>query len=1030
MSYQPYWTDPLCIYRIHAHQGIKDLKPDVFYFNFAGYSGKIIFTPDQIPIIFPYQNLKIEPNYNSYPMSTNLIDSWRITTEDGIVFIFSEDDAEMTNFRYGGAYYTTWYLSNITSNNTSEIIEFIYNSNGYQWEETLGYQPKSTKLNLKTASHENLCNVFPDLPEEETEYTNTKRLSRIDFSLDTISIYFQYANDREDIGNNSSQQRLDTVLVINNSSDTLKAFSLENDWYFTGSSGDNYPSNSTYQNKRLKLKSLKDNILNVEYTFDYYEDYQMPSYISDDTDHWGYYNAANNSSLIPALDPDKLILYTPNSWTTADKETDTAATKACILEKITYPTGGYTEFEWEPHYYSKENETILKGFNPSTTCYADPSFSMTGISKTIADTINEKYFDAGFVPVNISVKEFGVITSATALPDIQKSTGGEGETHAYVYKIPGSENWDTIPSFDYHDLPPFIPYPYGEWDGYDPYGNYTPISTGSIYLEKGVYLLVTLKSEDSENPNNYITASLQYSYNYNEPYFSRYAGGLRIKTITSYDGISHNNDIIKNYIYRKDFLEPLPSGAPPSWYPSSLVLFDDPYNDNTDYDFIDPCDDRLVMTSYHVSDHGEPILSDGYHVGYGEVTEITNGNINNGAIIYKYKNDLNPKHRDLITDEIYIDPDTNIVKHINYEYTDNEWYFSYPSIYEKTIKLETANHPCEWCNIAYSFYDPAPESNITDWLGLKSKIEIEYFPNGDSIVNTTEYQYFGAENKVHTSPNVETKYESDGSVTEIYKIYSGDMFFQSCIDSSYSDIEDLISCQLNKLGIADSNVEAILKMQQRNMLITPMEVTTIKKTSPQDTSYQVIDSKLNIFKYDDCIVNPQKSIYVTGFPDINTFSMAYLLEDASLQKDSLYNSGGKSITFIYEDENLVQYEIEDNYPVSFLWGYHNLLPVAKAVGVTYNTLRSIVPDSPAFQNLTGDNLLSALDTLRTSELTKYAEITTYTYDDKFRNITSIKDVNGLKTTFEYDDSGRLVRVRDHEQNLLREYDYHYASDNP
>ena len=71
-------------------------------------------------------------------------------------------------------------------------------------------------------------------------------------------------------------------------------------------------------------------------------------------DWWGYYNAKNNSSLTPALRikryrerQDTVGFY--DSYGQADRSIDATAMQNNMLRRITYPTGGYCEFEYEPH---------------------------------------------------------------------------------------------------------------------------------------------------------------------------------------------------------------------------------------------------------------------------------------------------------------------------------------------------------------------------------------------------------------------------------------------------------------------------------------------------------------------------------------------------------------------------------------------------------------------------------------------------------------------------------------------------------
>lgn len=79
-------------------------------------------------------------------------------------------------------------------------------------------------------------------------------------------------------------------------------------------------------------------------------------------DYFGFYNGKlSNTTLIPST----TISYQPNTQTmpsnivigSADRSTDTTFLKNAVLKRITFPTKGYTEFDYEPHQYSEGGVT-------------------------------------------------------------------------------------------------------------------------------------------------------------------------------------------------------------------------------------------------------------------------------------------------------------------------------------------------------------------------------------------------------------------------------------------------------------------------------------------------------------------------------------------------------------------------------------------------------------------------------------------------------------------------------------------------
>lgn len=99
-----------------------------------------------------------------------------------------------------------------------------------------------------------------------------------------------------------------------------------------------------------------DGVTIGQYSFDYNAT-ALPEQASNAKDFWGYYNGqTGNTNLLPTVvipGWQPTISDTPTSRTIpgANREPNLTTMKAWVLEKITYPTGGYSTFDFEPHHY-------------------------------------------------------------------------------------------------------------------------------------------------------------------------------------------------------------------------------------------------------------------------------------------------------------------------------------------------------------------------------------------------------------------------------------------------------------------------------------------------------------------------------------------------------------------------------------------------------------------------------------------------------------------------------------------------------
>ena len=127
-------------------------------------------------------------------------------------------------------------------------------------------------------------------------------------------------------------------------------------------------------NKRLQLASITEfsNNKMIPYaSFSYNTTLQLPVYLSTKKDHWGYFNNreanAYNSSYYNLREPVANYI------------------QAEILNRITYPTGGYKEIIYEPNKY---NRVVKRDVNSGSLSISSPSTEKIGGGLRVKEIIN------------------------------------------------------------------------------------------------------------------------------------------------------------------------------------------------------------------------------------------------------------------------------------------------------------------------------------------------------------------------------------------------------------------------------------------------------------------------------------------------------------------------------------------------------------------------------------------------------------------------------------------------------------------
>jgi hypothetical protein len=226
----------------------------------------------------------------------------------------------------------------------------------------------------------------------------------------------------------------------------------------------------------------------------------------------------------------------------------------------------------------------------------------------------------------------------------------------------------------------------------------------------------------------------------------------------------------------------------------------------------------------------------------------------------------------------------------------------------------------------------------------------------------------------------------------------------------------------------DSTLNALMQINQNNMIV-PVEVTDW-------CNNQVVGSRLS--KFNAIRGNyflPSEKLSLKIQAPITNFSPSGSV-NGTFTFDSRYT------TDLYIDAydaygNILQYHRPGDIDNSYIWSYHNRLPVLKGENMTNSTLNSKTNTLLSSGNTNLTSLLSSLSTSGISNWTTFNNnlrnslpgntlVTSYTYKPQV-GMTSTTAPQKVTTNYTYDTSNRLYLVRNDDENLLACYRYGYQN---
>lgn len=896
-----------------------DVEPDLFYFNFAGLSGKFFFDKTGQFRCIPANNLRLLKSPFLDTHNSTLDQHWEIADQSGNVYYFGSYQDGGNGFESSTIYTnspsasqikpTGWYLTKIVLANNADIIylDYLDKSEHYEMARTnsfkiltntltQGYSPPSGSWDdaLK-------LNTIVTGPSITTSSSGKCQLSKIRWKQGEVD--FIANTDRVDL----TGKLLDGIVVFDKNNNKIKDFQL---------------NHSTY-NQRHYLVSLleKDRAgtVQLKHVFDYIQPANLPLLGFKGQDHWGFYNGANNNSLLP---PD-VSMNSPGNLN-ANREPNEELMQYGTLNRITYPTGGYTLFEYEAHRYDPASP--VGGGSPASTISTNTLVVKAG-----------DYQPPGTYPLSLNF----TVSFEQNTPSINIQFSN--------YNKPASKELAWLPSIKIEKLVNGVFQQYYYWDAYDkfPIGNATVNSNGlvdfniseSLYFTPGDYRVVANQICGNGTCGNpaikpSVAAQLNYfSYNGQLPV----AGGLRVKQITNYN----TGDI---FISRKKY----------SYSPGKLLIYpkyihqygEDVFPLTSCYQNPQSCG-AVCMTIFakykEVTSSSQSILgfTQGSPVGYGIVTEkeVDFSGTDNGYTETGFT--FAPDILNSFSYSPYYWPGTDVLNSSvplnNFDYKRGlVWYkniykrnsdgnytkaFSQNNEYDFNItdaskryytfrgmrvnRLRSVNYPCGSLyngytipstgtdvltpDFGYAFYD------LTSiWVQRLSSTESSFDANGaNPILSTTTYSYG---NPIHMFAGSITSVDSKGnSLAKITK---------------YPD-------DFSGLSAGDNLTQGVLLLQQRNIQdrIVESSNTLQKQTGPKLTT----SSTLNIYSTIDPYLS--KVMLIERSNPLSDFSSAYVLS-GGIVSDVRYKD---QVVFDNYDNfgNITQlHKANDGYN-SVLWDYKN-----------------------------------------------------------------------------------------------------------
>lgn len=351
-----------CVYYGNSTFDFFDAEPDVYHFNFGGYSGSFILDMEGNAVVFDTNtnpnNFNIVCDFSLSPVLNKIT----IKMDDGYRYEFDgTKGGPSINVDYTEINNTPiilcWKLSRIIAPN-GRTVSFTYNLG----HTVVNYRPNtSTYTVISDMWSGDLMTKTSGEKSHKASSIRVANLSSISvdgepvitLSYDTSVIEKWYSTTTESASQSSNafgNYRLTSVSVVRGYSNIKTANFI-------------YDTNNPSQRAYLTSLTISGE---GTYHMEYYNTTSVPLYGTFKLDHWDFYNGRSSSAseflkVSSLYNDDKDEQYISNNVRTPNAN----YAKCGMLTSITYPTGGYSTFTYNAHTYAKAvKRTSANGFEP------------------------------------------------------------------------------------------------------------------------------------------------------------------------------------------------------------------------------------------------------------------------------------------------------------------------------------------------------------------------------------------------------------------------------------------------------------------------------------------------------------------------------------------------------------------------------------------------------------------------------------------------------------------------------------------